>query len=34
VVPDLDCADIGHPVTVTGADQYHLDGDHDGIACE
>jgi micrococcal nuclease len=34
VVPDLNCADIGHPVKVTGADQYHLDGDHDGVACE
>jgi micrococcal nuclease len=34
VVADLDCADIGHRVTVTGADQYHLDGDHDGVACE
>jgi micrococcal nuclease len=34
VVPDLNCSDIGHPVKVTGADQYHLDGDHDGVACE
>jgi endonuclease YncB( thermonuclease family) len=34
VVADLDCSDIGHPVTVTGADQYGLDSDHDGVGCE
>jgi len=34
VVADLDCADIGHPVTVTGADQYGLDSDGNGIGCE
>ena len=28
--PDLDCADIGHPVVVTGADPHRLDGDGDG----
>ena len=31
---DLDCSQIDGPVYVTGADQYHLDGDGDGIACE
>ncbi len=34
VVADLDCSDIGHPVRVTGADQYGLDADHNGIGCE
>jgi TolA-binding protein len=32
--PDLDCADIGHPVTITGTDYHDLDRDGDGIACE
>lgn len=32
--PDLDCPDIGHPVTVTGGDPHRLDRDGDGIACE
>jgi hypothetical protein len=32
--PDLDCPDIGHPVTVTGSDPHALDRDGDGIACE
>jgi micrococcal nuclease len=31
---DLNCSQIDGPVTVTGSDQYHLDGDGDGIACE
>ena len=31
---DLDCRDIGHPVTVTGSDPHRLDGDGDGRACE
>lgn len=34
VVADLDCPDIGHPVTVTGSDPYRLDRDHDGIGCD
>jgi endonuclease YncB( thermonuclease family) len=32
--PDLDCADIGHPVTITGPDYHRLDRDGDGVACE
>lgn len=33
--PDLDCADIGHPVKVVGPDEYRLDGDdNDGKGCE
>jgi endonuclease YncB( thermonuclease family) len=32
--PDLDCSDIGGPVRVVGDDPHHLDGDHDGKACE
>jgi len=32
--PDLDCADIGHQVTITGPDYHDLDRDGDGIACE
>ena len=32
--PDLNCPDIGHPVTVTGSDPHGLDRDGDGIACE
>lgn len=31
---DLNCPDIGFPVTVIGYDQYKLDRDHDGIGCE
>ena len=31
---DLDCGDIGHPVTVDGADAHRLDADGDGIGCE
>ena len=34
VVADLDCGDIGHPVTVTGSDPYRLDRDGDGIGCD
>jgi len=34
IVADLDCADVDGPVTVTGADPYRLDRDHDGIGCE
>ncbi|TMJ95248.1 MAG: hypothetical protein E6G67_07605 [Actinobacteria bacterium] len=38
ITGDLDCADVRRmgkaPVTVTGSDPYHLDGDHDGIGCE
>ena len=30
IVADLNCSDIGHPVTVTGSDPYRLDRDHDG----
>jgi hypothetical protein len=32
--PDLDCKDIGQPVTITGPDYHNLDGDGDGFACE
>ena len=32
--PDVDCADIGGPVTVTGGDPHGLDRDGDGSACE
>lgn len=31
---DLNCADVGHQVTVVGTDDDHLDGDGDGIGCE
>jgi len=31
---DLDCGDIGVPVTVIGPDEYRLDRDHDGGGCE
>ena len=38
VVDDLDCADVRAmgkaPVRVKGPDDYHLDGDHDGVGCE
>lgn len=34
VVADLDCGEIGHPVTVTGNDPYRLDRDGDGIGCD
>lgn len=32
--PDLDCADVGGPINVTGSDPHGLDGDGDGVACE
>jgi hypothetical protein len=32
--PDLDCADVDGPITVTGSDPHGLDGDGDGVACE
>lgn len=32
--PDLDCKDIGHPITVLGEDVHRLDRDGDGRACE
>lgn len=31
---DLDCPDVGHPVSVPGADPHRLDGDGDGVGCE
>ena len=35
VVPyDLDCADIGRPVTIVGTDVHNLDGDGNGRGCE
>jgi hypothetical protein len=34
VVADLDCGEIGHPVTVTGSDPYRLDRDGDGVGCD
>jgi micrococcal nuclease len=38
IVDDLDCPDIRAmgvaPVQVIGPDDYHLDGDHDGLGCE
>jgi hypothetical protein len=32
--PDLDCADVGGPFTVTGSDPHGFDGDGDGVGCE
>ena len=32
--PDLDCADVAGPITVTGLDPHGLDADGDGVACE
>ena len=32
--PDLDCADVSGPITVTGNDPHGLDGEGDGTACE
>ena len=32
--PDVDCADVDGPITVTGADPHGLDADGDGVACE
>jgi endonuclease YncB( thermonuclease family) len=34
VLADLDCAEIGHPVRVTGNDPYRLDADGDGVGCD
>jgi hypothetical protein len=31
---DLDCADVGHRVKVTGDDPHRLDRDRDGWGCE
>ncbi len=33
-VADLDCGEIGFPVTVIGSDPYRLDRDGDGIGCD
>jgi micrococcal nuclease len=32
--PDVDCADIGRPVTVVGADPHNFDADGNGRGCE
>ena len=32
--PDVDCADVNGPITVTGTDPHGLDADGDGVACE
>jgi hypothetical protein len=32
--PDLDCPDVGGPVTVKGSDPHGLDADNDGKGCE
>jgi hypothetical protein len=32
--PDVDCADVDGPITVTGSDPHGLDADGDGTACE
>jgi endonuclease YncB( thermonuclease family) len=32
--PDLDCADIGQRVVITGPDYHGLDRDGDGVGCE
>lgn len=32
--PDVNCADVDGPITVTGSDPHGLDRDGDGIACE
>jgi len=34
ITDDLDCGEIGHPVTVTGSDPYGLDRDGDGVGCD
>jgi hypothetical protein len=31
---DLDCPDVGRPVSVPGADPHRLDADNDGVGCE
>jgi hypothetical protein len=33
-ISDLDCADVGHEVSVSGSDPHGLDADHDGVGCE
>lgn len=32
--PDVDCADVAGPISVSGSDPHGLDRDGDGIACE
>jgi micrococcal nuclease len=32
--PDVDCADVDGPITVTGADPHSFDADGDGVGCE
>jgi endonuclease YncB( thermonuclease family) len=32
--PDVDCADVDGPITVTGSDPHALDGNGDGLGCE
>ena len=32
--PDVDCPDVGGPISVTGSDPHGLDADNDGVACE
>jgi micrococcal nuclease len=32
--PDVDCADVGRPVTVVGADPHNFDSDGNGRGCE
>ncbi len=32
--PDVDCADVGQPVRVTGSDPHGLDADGDGHGCD
>ena len=32
--PDYDCSDFHGPITITGEEVHHLDGNGDGIACE
>ena len=32
--PDVDCADVDGPISVTGPDPHGLDADGDGVACE
>jgi hypothetical protein len=31
---DIDCADVGGPVIITGSDPNGLDADGDGVGCE
>ncbi len=32
--PDVDCADVGQAVRVTGSDPHGLDADGDGYGCD